>query len=136
MEHSFTKDDDYDALSHKYNTPKENEKAKSPKIKIKYSSPKRNKGSIPSHFSLLDGIKDDKNRKSSHMRKSSMPEDLRKSESQKVDDQLDSNRQEKKVVKFKKKDAFNRKFIRKNAKKVISPKKKKGGNCSRRRWRS
>ena len=59
------------------------------------------------------------------MRKESMPIELRKTEAH-PNDRRGSNKPEKREIKIKKKDGFNRKFMRKNAKKVISPKKRRG----------
>ena len=119
--------------SSEINTPKENEKTKSPKVKIKHSSPKGSKDaeSLKKNFGLIDDdikkLNDDTELKNDFMRKVSMPIDMKKNEGHNSGNLRDSNRPKKRDIKIKKKDGLNKKFMRKNAKKAISPKKRRGG---------
>jgi len=120
MDNSFRKNQEYDQLSNKNSTQGEQEKSTGNlKVSRKVSSPKRdNKKSsfIPKKFSLLDELKpvnDDTDKEAENEHKSSIQEDPKRK----------MEKREKK-----KKDGVNRKFIRKNAKKANSPKKKREGN--------
>ena len=121
MNNSFRKnDDDNDELSLKYNTPREIERTKSHKIRSKFYSPKKyfKKSSfIPDRFSL---VKDDKNTNKENMRKSSMPDDIKK-----VDTKKSEKRNNLLQERGKKKDGVNKKNLRKSQKKPESPNKKK-----------
>ena len=117
MDNSFSHNHENDQLSYKYNTPKETEKSRSPKINPKYYSPKKQRKEssfAKKKFSLVDEIdksREDKNAKKDNMLKGPMPDDPK---------------QMKNEGKIKKKDAANRKFMRKNAKNY--PKKKRENN--------
>ena len=129
MEISFNKNDENNNDNYKLITQNENEKTKSPKLKSKISSPKKQykeSSFMSKKFSLIDEIKKSKEErmtKSDNKRKASMSDDLRRGEIKKFDLEID-----KKEGKIKKKDGVNRKFLRKNPKKSIPSKYKRKNN--------
>ena len=129
-------DDDYIKLSYTLNKA-EDDKTKSPQINRKASSPKKpyrkDRLKLRKQFSLNDEIektKEDIYTTSFNLRKSSMPQEFGKNSGLRNSVRLkESKKLEKKEVVNKpiKKDNINRKFMRKNAKKNIATKKKRGG---------
>ena len=129
MDNSSRQNGEYEDLTYKLDTPKDTSKTRSPKINLKKPSPnKQYKESsfVPKKFSLvLDDnrkSKEDRISKSDNNRKNSGPDDPRKGEVKKFELRKGS-------VKRKKKDGINRTFVRKNAKKINSPKKRKESNA-------
>jgi hypothetical protein len=130
-------DDDYSQLSYKFNNV-EIERKKTLQNKRKVSSPKklyrRDPLKMRKRFSLNDEnekTKEDKNNTNFILRKGTMPKIFRKYTGlrRKSFKKKDSQKLDKKEVVSKpiKKDNVNRKFMRKNAKKNIAMKKKRGG---------
>ena len=119
MNNSLGQNGEYEELTYKLNAPEVKNKTRSPKINLKKPSPiKQYKESsfVPKKFSLvLDEnrkSKEDRISKSDNNRKNSDPNAPRKGEVKKFELRKDS------VKRAKKKDGVNRKFIRKNAKKI------------------
>ena len=128
-------DDDYIKLSYTLNKA-EDGKTKSPQINRKASSPKKpyrkDRLKLRKQFSLNDEIektKEDIYTTSFNLRKSSMPQEFGKNSGLRNSVRLkESKKLEKKEVVNKpiKKDNINRKFMRKNAKKILLRKKERG----------
>ena len=121
-----------DKLSYKYNEL-ENENA-SNFVKALYSPRKKLRESTlqMQNFSLFgDSEKMNEKKVKSHFRKTSMPEDINTGGSKKLDIRIPIKPERKESgERRKKKDGVNRKFMRKNAKKSILPKKKKEANAN------
>ena len=127
MDNTFQMNDgnQNDNLDYKNNSPKKNNIAKSPKINRKSSSPKKQhkeSACMPNLFSLeeeLKNLEEEKLTITDNIRKSSMPEDIEREAIKKFDLKKESAKNDKKEGRVKKKDGINRKFIRKNAKKIL-----------------
>ena len=130
MENSIKQNGEKEELTYKLITPKDIKKTRSPKLNIKNTSAnKKYKESsfVPKKYSLIIGesTKSIGGRisKSVNNRKNAGLNDPRKVEVKKFEFRKDYSK--KRVIK---KDSVNRKFIRKNAKKRISPKKRRESN--------
>ena len=130
MENSIKQNGEKEELTYKLITPKDIKKTRSPKLNTKnISTNKKYKESsfVPKKYSLIigDSTKSIGGRisKSVNNRKTAGPNDPRKVEVKKFEFRKDYSK--KRVIK---KDSVNRKFIRKNAKKRISPKKRRESN--------